>query len=164
MANCCFLSGTLSCKDELNQEKLYKLFEKSDKESEGEGKFFGSTDKYFFDFAFDKASSKDIIFNCWVKWSLERTDLMDFYNWIKSNDITITSFSINYEELGCDVLGEYKYSKKKGIITDNFVTDFDTGFDRNSDDFDDYSDDHLEALYSRIGSKKYSKTEIVFKE
>lgn len=161
MANNCYIDILIATKTKEDADKLEALLSdiltKADKEKKG--MFIGSNTRYLFDATLDRWSTKgntgdihklnEIRLEGWVKWCLDYTEATDVVSYMLSNaDIEV--LSIRYEELGCNLYGEYTYDDESKVLLDTFVYEDDIPSDYDNALF--YEE--LEEVFQKKGKEE----------
>ena len=148
MANNCFIDIKIETETAEQAEGLRMELQAAFKEAyrKNLGAFFGCETRYLFDATVEQTGT-ELIIGGWVKWGYLDEEFVDMFNWLRKK-VAIKKLNMRYEELGCDLYGEYDFDGEEARRY--FLEHLD--FPMCTEDDDEYSDDYhekLEAAYQK---------------
>lgn len=132
MANNCVIEMQIDFANEESAKAFEsKMIDEKRRAGREHGIYIGSDDRYFFDVCIDRYNDSVTLVG-WVKWSLNRKDIMDWIDYIQKIN-PISCMKAYYQEPGFELYGYYELDKD-GQLSDVYV---------DPEDFPDYDDDNF---------------------
>ena len=122
MANWCSIKMIITCKDNIQTNNIRQVMEMMDTIAEEQhlGLYLGTKNRYIFDSAI-YTQNNEIILEGVTRWYVDSKDFKSWVEFLISQGDDILSATLSYEELGCQVYGNYSYNGTNYEIHDKYI-------------------------------------------
>ena len=143
----------ITCKDNIQTNNIRQVMEMMDTIAAEQhlGLYLGTKNRYIFDSAI-YTQNNEIILEGVTRWYVDSKDFKSWVEFLISQGDDILSATLSYEELGCQVYGNYSYNGTNYEIHDKYIP-----VDRippYRDSYSEYYDEILRAYLEDNGIEK----------